>query len=232
MDKIYSRTKIKLPNLIKDSKKWKKILIIIILITMIFFSIDMTLSAVNQIFETLCEDKAKSIATIVSNEQATKVINEYKYEDLFSIEKDVNGNIIMIKSNINPINGIISDVGQKIQEELNKQGRNNIQIALGSFTGIKLLSGRGPGINIQISSIGNVETDLRSEFTAQGINQTLHRVYLQVDCEVSILTPFKDIDKKISNQVLLLENVIIGTVPNTYYNIEGIDESQAVDIIE
>ena len=232
MDKIYSRTKIKLPNLIKDSKKWKKILIIIILIIMIFFSIDMTLSAVNPIFETLCEDKAKSIATIVSNEQATKVINEYKYEDLFSIEKDVNGNIIMIKSNINPINGIISDVGQKIQEELNKQGRNNIQIALGSFTGIKLLSGRGPGINIQISSIGNVETDLRSEFTAQGINQTLHRVYLQVDCEVSILTPFKDIDKKISNQVLLLENVIIGTVPNTYYNIEGIDKSQAVDIIE
>ena len=144
MDKIYSRTKIKLPNLIKDSKKWKKILIIIILIIMIFFSIDMTMSAVNPIFETLCEDKAKSIATIVSNEQATKVINEYKYEDLFSIEKDVNGNIIMIKSNINPINGIISDVGQKIQEELNKQGRNNIQIALGSFTGIKLLSGRGP----------------------------------------------------------------------------------------
>ena len=190
------------------------------------------MSAVNPIFETLCEDKAKSIATIVSNEQATKVINEYKYEDLFSIEKDVNGNIIMIKSNINPINGIISDVGQKIQEELNKQGRNNIQIALGSFTGIKLLSGRGPGINIQISSIGNVETDLRSEFTEQGINQTLHRVYLQVDCEVSILTPFKDIDKKISNQVLLLENVIIGTVPNTYYNIEGIDKSQAVDIIE
>ena len=53
-----------------------------------------------------------------------------------------------------------------------------------------------------------------------------------MDCEVSILTPFKDIDKKISNQVLLLENVIIGTVPNTYYNIEGIDKSQAVDIIE
>ena len=76
----------------------------------------------------------------------------------------------------------------------------------GSFTGVKLLAGRGPGVNIVISSIGNVETDLRSEFTSKGINQTLHRVYLQVDCEVSILTPFKDLDKKISNQVLLLEN--------------------------
>ena len=65
----------------------------------------------------------------------------------------------------------------------------------GSFTGINLLAGRGPGIKIRISSIGNVETDLRSEFTAQGINQTLHRIYLQVKCQVSILTPFEDITR-------------------------------------
>ena len=102
----------------------------------------------------------------------------------------------------------------------------------GSFTGVKLLAGRGPGVNIVISSIGNVETDLRSEFTSKGINQTLHRVYLQVDCEVSILTPFKDLDKKISNQVLLLENVIVGQIPNTYYNIQGTSQEQAMEFVE
>lgn len=102
----------------------------------------------------------------------------------------------------------------------------------GSFTGVKLLAGRGPGVDIVISSIGNVETDLRSEFTDQGINQTLHRVYLQVDCEVSILTPFKDLDKKISNQVLLLENVIVGQIPNTYYNIQGTSQEQAMEFVE
>ena len=83
-----------------------------------------------------------------------------------------------------------------------------------------------------ISSIGNVETDLRSEFTSKGINQTLHRVYLQVDCEVSILTPFKDLDKKISNQVLLLENVIVGQIPNTYYNIQGTSQEQEMEFVE
>ena len=102
----------------------------------------------------------------------------------------------------------------------------------GSFTGVKLLAGRGTGVDIVISSIGNVETDLRSEFTDQGINQTLHRVYLQVDCEVSILTPFKDLDKKISNQVLLLENVIVGQIPNTYYNIQGTSQEQAMEFVE
>lgn len=102
----------------------------------------------------------------------------------------------------------------------------------GSFTGVKLLAGRGPGINVIISSIGNVETDLRSEFTSKGINQTLHRVYLQVDCEVSILTPFKDLDKKISNQVLLLENVIVGQIPDTYYNIQGTSQDQAMEFVD
>lgn len=87
------------------------------------------------------------------------------------------------------------------------------------------------GIKIVVSSIGNVETDLRSEFIAQGINQTLHRVYLQIKCEIKILTPFNIITQSIDNQVLLLENVIVGHVPNTYYNLDGIDKNNAVDLI-
>lgn len=106
------------------------------------------------------------------------------------------------------------------------------KLQCGSFTGFKLLAGKGPGVPIRISSIGNIETDLRSEFSAQGINQTLHRVYLQVICEVSVLTPFKDISEKITNQVLIAENVIVGKIPNTYYNLNGLDNNSAIDIIE
>ena len=80
------------------------------------------------------------------------------------------------------------------------------------------------GIKIVVLSIGNVETDLRSEFIAQGINQTLHRVYLQVKCKVNILTPFDNIEREITNQVLLVENVIVGNIPNAYYNLEGIEK--------
>lgn len=96
-----------------------------------------------------------------------------------------------------------------------------------------MLAGRGPGVKIRISSIGDVETDLRSEFSAQGINQTLHRVYLQVKCNVNILTPFDNISREITNQVLLMENVIVGNIPNTYYNLEGMNgSSDALEVIE
>ncbi|MGN1297401.1 MAG: sporulation protein YunB [Clostridia bacterium] len=96
-----------------------------------------------------------------------------------------------------------------------------------------MLAGRGPGVKIRISSIGNVETDLKSEFTTQGINQTLHRVYLEVKCRVNILTPFQDIEKEITNQVLLIENVIVGRIPETYYNLEGLTgTTEAMEVIE
>ena len=232
MPKIYSRTKIRIPNIFANVKHKRKMAMIIIFITAIVISVKLMLNAVNPIFDTLCENEAKSLATIISNEQATNVMREHSYDELFTVEKDANENVTMIKSNVIPINEIISDVAIKIQEEINQQGRQDIQIALGSFTGIKLLSGRGPGINIRISTVGNVETDLRSEFEAQGINQTLHRIYLQVKCEVSILTPFKDITRDITNQVLIMENVIMGTVPNTYYNIEGIGTNDVYEFVE
>ena len=88
-------------------------------------------------------------------------------------------------------------------------------------------------MKIQISPIGSVETDFKSEFTQEGINQTLHRIYLDVKCSVNILTPFKDIEKTITNQVLLLENIIVGQIPETYYNLDGITDSKdTIEFIE
>ena len=236
--KIYSRPRIRLPKIFfsnggdKSLKRKQKVAKIFIIMVIAFSTVKIVLDAISPIFNALCEDKAKSIATIISNNEATNVMKDHTYDELFTIEKDNDGNITMIKSNVIPINEIISDVAVKIQNLINERGKENIKIAIGSFTGSKLLSGRGPGIPIKISSIGNVETDLRSEFSAQGINQTLHRVYLQVDCEVSILTPYNTISEKVSNQVLLIENVIVGKIPNTYYNLDGIDSSNVLDIIE
>lgn len=238
MSKIYSRPRIKIPKIFlatsgdKNIRKKQKIAKIFIIMVIAFSTVKIVLDAILPIFDTLCKDKAKSIATIISNEQATNVMREHSYDELFTIDKDNNGNITMIKSNVYAINEIISDVAVKIQNEMEKKEREDIEIALGSFTGFKLLAGKGPGVSIRISSIGNIETDLRSEFKEQGINQTLHRVYLQVECEVSILTPYDDITEKITNQVLIAENIIVGKIPNTYYNLEGMNITSAMDVIE
>ena len=136
MYKIYSRPRIRIPKIFfqtrneirnkKTNKTIKIFLIIIIAILTVKYSLDSALP----IFDTLCENEAKSIATIVSNDQATNVMREHSYDELFTIEKDAEGNITMIKSNVIPINEIISDVANKIQIDLDNKGRDNIQIAL------------------------------------------------------------------------------------------------------
>lgn len=75
-------------------------------------------------------------------------------------------------------------------------------------------------------------TKVRSEFESAGINQTIHRLYLDVTCNVNILTPYDVIEDSISNEIVLIENIIVGVVPSTYYNLEGMEKENLVDIIE
>ena len=224
MHKIYSRKRLIIGN------SQKKFAFLLTVITIVAFTVVFRVyEGITPIYNKLCEDKAKSIATMISNEQASNVMKEHSYDEMFFIEKDVNENVSMVKSNIIEINEITSDIALKIQNQLDKKERDNIFIPLGSFTGIRLISGKGPKVNLTISSTGVVETKLRSEFSSAGINQTLHRIYLNVKCEVGILTPYKVDSYTITNEVLLLENVIIGIVPSTYYNLEGLNESDLLD---
>ena len=228
--KIYTRHRIKLPKITEDRNKRKiiKILLVLVIANTIVRAV---LLSINPIIEEKCKTVAKSIATKISNEQATLVMAKYTYEDLINVIKDENGNIKMIGTNIISVNEIISDIPIKIQEELEKSENNNFNIKLGSFFGSKIFSGMGPNINIKIQLDGTVETDLKSEFTSQGINQTLHRIYLDVVCKVSILTPVNVISEEIKNQVLLVEGIIAGEIPESYYNLEGLEKKDAIEIV-
>lgn len=83
-----------------------------------------------------------------------------------------------------------------------------------------------------MSTTGNVETELISNFSQAGINQTLHRIYLNVSCNVCILTPFDTIEENITSQVLLTEAVIVGDVPSTYYNLNGLKSDDLAEFVE
>ena len=139
MNKIYSRPRIRIPKFLLNNskklttKKGKKLIKILVILSIAFVTAKLVLDSILPIFDTLCANKAKSIATIVSNEQATNVMKNYSYDELFTIEKDNSGNINLIRANIILINEIISDVANRIQEELDTKGRENVEIALRKF---------------------------------------------------------------------------------------------------
>lgn len=236
MSLIYSRPRIKLPKFliinnggVFSNKKISKLLLILFIIVGI---IGVTVKAVTPVFSKLCIEKAKSIATIITNDETTNVIKDYQYSDFVIIHKDDTGKILMLESNMKNINIAISDIAGRIQANINGTQEEKVNLNLGSFTGINLLSGSGIKIPIKVNTVGNVKTDVRSEFKSQGINQTLHRLYLQIETEISVLTPFNTINETISNQFILAENIIVGEIPETYYNLEGLTEQGAIDVIE
>lgn len=206
----------------------RMIAILVIAFTFAYFIIQ----AIQPIMEKQCISMAKSIATKISNAEATKVMANYEYEDLLNITKDSEGNIKMVGTNIITVNEIISDIPIRVQEEMEKSENNTFQIRLGSFLGSNLFAGRGPNVEIKMEIAGHLDTNLKSEFVDAGINQTLHRIYLELICDVIILTPFETMEEQIVNQVLLAEGVIVGEVPSSYYNLEGMTVKDTLEVID
>ena len=237
--KIYSRPRLNLaflkntPKSHKSRRKIKNIMSVVSIFLVAIITCFSIWNFVNPIFEKLCQDKAKSLATMITNEETTKIIEKYNYDTFFTIQKDEKGSIQIINANVLRINQVTSDIAVAIQKALDNNEKNKIYIHSGAITGIRFLSGTGPRIPLKIASVGNIDTDLRSEFISQGVNQTLHRVYLDIKTNVSILSSFKTIESSIENQVLIAEHVIIGEIPSNYYNFNGMENGkEALRLVE
>ena len=145
MAKIYSRPRIKLPKACINGDKINKNKLLNLLEIIIIFCIaggvsKYILDAVNPIFDTLCEAKSKSMATMILNEQTNNVMKQYSYEDIFTIERNNTTNkIIMIKSNTTNINIITTKIALNAQKEINSKGSEDISIALRKFFRVKII---------------------------------------------------------------------------------------------
>lgn len=60
----------------------------------------------------------------------------------------------------------------------------------------------------------------------------MYRIYLELTCKVSIVSEYKTINEEIVNQVLLVETVIVGEVPESYYNLEGMKMEDVTEVIQ
>ena len=222
LDKIYSRPRIRFRNKKNQSSKQKikklilKIIIIIFILLVIFFK------AAYPIFIASCETEATSTAINILNDEVNEAMIIYTYDDLVNVVKDDNGSVSYIEAKIVPINQLITEITGNIQAEIDNTDSVIVDINLGTISGISILSNISPKLKIKLESGGAIESEISSEFTSVGINQTLHRIYLNLECKIEILTPFETIAKSISAEVLLTETIIVGDVPSSYYNYDNL----------
>ena len=142
--------------------------------------------------------------------------DEIKYDDIVNIRYSSGGEIELIELNSVNVNILIRKITQKVQDCFNDLKNQKIGIGLGTFTGIPFLYNRGPNVMLKLVPVGSVKTEIKSNFTAAGINQTLHRVGFVVSSNIGMILPVKNRNFKTELEVLLCESVIVGKIPQIY----------------
>lgn len=148
----------------------------------------------------------------------SKTLNDkVGYEDLITIEKDVNDKITMIKTDAYKFNSLTSNIADGVTEFLTKEIDKGVAVPIGAFTGLKMFAGFGKKVNMPLLSIPSIKCDVVSSFESVGINQTRHSLYVDIIPEVYIVTRFKTRDLKDKIRILIFDNFITGEVPEMYF---------------
>lgn len=202
------------------SKKRKRLTIVIISIVFFFAVCILYLRlAVAPVLKTVSEDQIRALAVTAVNEAVSEVMEQSpSYTDMVIIGYDNENCINSIRINSTAVNSIVQKSTIESQNRITELGAQGIDVPVGSLSGIMLFSGKGPDLNLRVVPVGSVTAKLCSEFKEAGINQTNHRIYLRIGAKISAILPGANNVINTETDVVILESVIIGKIPDTYLN--------------
>ena len=177
---------------------------------------------VNPVILDISEAKVAAITATAISEAVEWQFGGYTYDDLMTIERDRYGHISSMRANVALANILAMRARMHAQENIDSMASQGVRVPLGTVSGIPLLMGRGPYITIRMMSIGAVTSYFESHFESAGINQTMHRLMIIVQADVSIILPAGDRRITGENEILITESLIVGAIPDVYMGGLGI----------
>jgi sporulation protein YunB len=211
----------------KKKKKASRMIVIVLLLCFLALLLGVySRNVVTPVIITASDARVRSVTMTAINNSVYAVLEEMNisYEDTVRITYDNDNAVSMIQAVTPMLNRLAREVINRTQEELRSADKESVPIPLGTFSGITLLSGLGPVLNIGMVPIEEVDCEFRSVFESVGINQTLHKMYITVTATVTLILPMRSIAAVVSGDILIFENIIIGRVPNVYLNNGSIGE--------
>lgn len=177
----------------------------------------------NDAIRSLAETQVRNTTSDLINDAIDRQIEDgsIQYDRMVYFEKDLDGRITALKTNMSEVNRLKTDILNIINDEILALSTDDLGIPIGSLFLPELLSGKGPEIPVQILSIRNSDASFSSNFTEAGINQTLQQMNMQVSVDVAVLVLGQTNSFTISSQVVVAETIIVGDVPNTFFQTGG-----------
>ena len=180
-------------------------------------------SRYRDVIRELAETQVKNTTSDLTNDAIAKQIADgiIQYDRIVFFEKDLDGRITALKTNMSEVNRLKTDILNIINDEILALDTSDIGIPLGSLFFPEFLSGKGPAIPVHILSIRNSDANFVSHFSQAGINQTLHRLNMEVSIDVAVLVLGQTGSFTMTSEVVVAETVIVGDVPQTYLQTGG-----------
>lgn len=169
----------------------------------------------------LAQAQARAMAVQVLNQSASELLSAggVTYDSLMTVVRDESEQVRLIQANTPEMNRLASRVSLMAQEKLQNRGDQTVKVPLGSALGLTLFAGAGPKIEVRVLPVGSVHAEFHTDFQTAGINQTRHRISLQLTAQVQLVIPTGAQKVEVTTQVAMAESIIVGEVPDTFTDV-------------
>ena len=207
-----------MPRFIRVARRLLLLIIVMLITVTCVFRIRYR-TAVKELAQTQVRNVTSDLINDAIDEQIET--GNIQYDRIVYFEKDLNGRITALKTNISEVNRLKTDILNLINDEILALDTSDIAVPIGSLILPEFFSGRGPGIPVHILSIRNSDAAFESFFSEAGINQTLQQLTMQISVDVAVLALGQTESFTVSSQVVVAETVIVGDVPDTFFQTGG-----------
>ncbi len=165
--------------------------------------------------------RAKGIAVNAVNAAVLKTLEELPddYESFIQVDYGENGEIRSLQAHAAAVNRVKASVNTAVCEAVAKSELQSFSIPLGTLSGVAVLSGKGPPVTCRTMVLNTPVVTLQSDLTAAGINQTLHRIDINVTVMLTVTLPMQTDTISLETGFLLAQTVLVGDVPDSYTDV-------------
>lgn len=205
-------------------RRWKRfsrtLAILLIALIVLFF---LFRNKYNAVVRSLAETQVRNSTSDLINDAIDRQIENgnIQYDRIVYFEKDLNGRITALKTNMSEVNRLKTSILNTINDEILALDTADLGIPIGSLLLPEFLSGKGPCIPVHIIAIRNSEATFSSNFSEAGINQTLQQLVMEISVDVTVLVLGQTDSFTVISQVVVAETIIVGDVPDTFLQTGG-----------
>ena len=143
------------------------------------------------------------------------------YSDFVTITRNEAGEITALSADMARLNLLRAELSAHLLERL-EDSQLELTVPVGSLLPFEPTWARGPEMHLRALALGTASAEFESEFTSSGINQTRHRLWLELSVPVTVLLPGGGEELTVDSRLCVAETVIVGQVPQTWFQTGGL----------